>query len=75
MFKINEGVSRPEFPVKLIACNQLTGVFEETDQNLDRLPFQPDFAALLLEFARTQVKLEDAEPNCTRGWHGCAHCC
>ena len=31
------------------------------NQSLDRLPIKPDFAALLLEFPRTQVKLED--PN------------
>ena len=31
------------------------------NQSLDRLPFKPDFAALLLEFPRTQVKLEDPE--------------
>ena len=74
MFKVHEGVSGPEFPVKLFARNQLTGAFEETDQNLDRLPFKPDFAALLLEFARTQVKLEDPESNQTRGWRRRSHC-
>ena len=56
MFKVDEGVGGPEFPVKLFARNQLTGVFQKTDQNLDRLPFKPDFAALLLEFARTQSR-------------------
>ena len=74
MFKVYEGVSGPEFPVKLFARNQLTGVFEKTDQNLDRLPFKPDLAALLLEFARTQVKLEDPESDQTRGWHDWSHC-
>src|SRR5205823_7996041 len=51
----------------------LTGAFEQTDENPDRLPFNPDLAALLLEFARTQVKLEDPESNQTRGWHW-SHC-
>lgn len=46
----------------------------EPNQSLDRLPFKPDFAALLLEFARTQVKLEDAESDQTRGWHDWSHC-
>jgi hypothetical protein len=68
MFKVYECVSRPEFPVKLVARNQFTGIFEKTDQNLDRLPFKPDFAALLLEFARTQVELEDPESDHARGW-------
>src|SRR5579864_7225672 len=74
MFEVYEGVSGPEFPVKLFARYQLTGVFEKTDQNLDRLPLKPDFAALLLEFARTHVKLEDPESNQTRGWHRWSHC-
>jgi hypothetical protein len=68
MFKVYERVSGPEFPVKLFTRNQLAGVFQKTDQNLDRLPFKPDFAALLLEFARVQVKLEDPESNQTGGW-------
>jgi len=53
MFEVNKRVSRPKFPVKLFARNQLTGIFQQTDQDLDRLPFEPDFAALFLEFART----------------------
>jgi hypothetical protein len=36
--------------VKLFARDQLAWAFEETDENLDRLPLKPDFAALLLEF-------------------------
>jgi hypothetical protein len=47
MFKIHVSVGGPEFPAKLFARNQLTGAFEKADQNLDRLPLQPDFAALL----------------------------
>jgi hypothetical protein len=73
MFKVHESVSGPEFPVKLFARDQLTGAFEETDQDLDRLSFKPDFAALLLEFARTQVKLEDPESDQTPGWHRWSH--
>src|SRR5579863_5276253 len=74
MFKVYEGVSGPEFPVKVFARNQLAGAFEEADQNLDRLPFKTDFASLLLEFPRTQVKLEDPESDQTRGWHRWSHC-
>jgi hypothetical protein len=73
VFKINEGISGPEFPVKLLARNQLTGVFEETDQNLDRLPFQADFATLLLEFTRAQIEFEDPEPDQARGWCHWSH--
>src|ERR1700722_11222143 len=74
MFKIHKGVCRPELAVKLFARSQLAGVLEQTNQNRDRLPFQPDLAALLLKFARTQIKLEDAEPNRTREWYRWAHC-
>jgi hypothetical protein len=73
MFKVYEGVSGPEFAVKLFARNQFTGVFEKADQNPDRLPFKPDLAALLLEFARTQVELKDPESDQTRGWYGWSH--
>src|SRR5580700_3758488 len=47
MFKIHKGVCRPELAVKLFARNQLAGALEEANQNLDRLPLQPDLAALL----------------------------
>src|SRR5580698_815527 len=73
MLKIHKGVRRPELAMKLFASNELSGVLEETHQNLDRLPFQPDLAALLLQLARTQIKLEDAEANHTRGWYCWAH--
>src|SRR5579864_4828301 len=73
MFKIHEGVRRPELSSKLFASNQLSRVLEQTHQNLHRLPFQPDLAALLLEFGRTQIKLEDAEPNRSWRWHGWPH--
>jgi hypothetical protein len=48
--------------VKHFACYQLAWIFEKTDENLDRLPFQADFAALFLKFARARVELEDPEP-------------
>ena len=67
MFKVDEGVGGPEFPVKLLPRNQLTGVFEETNQDLDRLPFKPDFSAPLQELARPQIKLEEPESNQMRG--------
>jgi hypothetical protein len=69
MFKVDEGVGGPEFPMKLLARNQLTGVVEETDQDLNRLPFKPDFSALPLELAGTQIKLEDPESNQPRQWY------
>ena len=74
MLKVDEGVGGPKFPVKLFARNQLTWVFEETDQDLNRLPFKPDFSALPLELARTQIKLEDPESDQTRGWYHWSHC-
>lgn len=74
MFEVNEGIRGPEFSVKLLARNQLTGVFQQTDQDLDWLPFQPDFAALLLELARAQIKLEDPKSDETRGWYRRFHC-
>ena len=69
MFKVDEGVGGPKFPVKLLARNQLAGVLEETNQDLNRLPFKPDFSALPLELARTQIQLEDPESDQARGWY------
>jgi len=69
MFKIHIGVSRPEPLAKLVARNQFAGAFEKADQNLNRLPLQPDFTALLPELPRTQVKLEEPESQRTGSWH------
>ena len=68
MLKVDEGVGGPKFPVRLFARNQLTGVLEESHQDLNRLPFKPDLSALLPELARMQIKLEDPESDQTWGW-------
>jgi hypothetical protein len=60
--------------VKLFARHQLAGVFEETDQHLNRLPFKPDFSTLPLKLARAQIKLENPESDPTRGWYHWFHC-
>ncbi len=73
MLKVYECVSGPKFPVKLFARNQLTRAFEKTDQNLDGLPFETYFVAVLPEFARTYVKLEDPKPDDTRTWNRWPH--
>jgi hypothetical protein len=61
LLKVHKCIGRPEFLVKHFACNQFARIFEETDEDPDRLPFQPDLAALFPEFARTQIELEDPE--------------
>jgi hypothetical protein len=73
MFKIHVGVSRPEFPVKLFSCNKLTGILEKADKNMYRLPFEPDFAALLPEFARTHVDFEHPKSDGSGRWHSRSH--
>jgi hypothetical protein len=59
--------------MELFPGNQLTLFFEETDQDLNRLAFQPDLSALLLELARMQIKLEESESDQTRGWRRWSH--
>jgi hypothetical protein len=73
MFKVHEGVSRPEFLTQLFARNQLAWLFEKAGEDLDWLPLQPDFAALLRQLPGTQVKLEKPESQCTRSWHRWSH--
>ena len=74
MFKIHVGVSGPESLAKLVARNQLAGILEKAEKNLYGLPLKPDFAALLPEFSRTQIDLEDAESEGSRGWYRRSHC-
>ena len=47
--------------MKRFASDQFARILKETDEDLDRLPFQPNLAALFLEFARTLIELEDPE--------------
>ena len=61
LLKVHKCIGRPEFLVKRFAGNQFARIFEEAEEDLNRLPFQPDLAALFLEFARTQIELEDPE--------------
>jgi hypothetical protein len=74
VFEVDEGIRGPELPVKLFPRNHFSRVFQEADQNLDRLSFKPDFAALLPEFGRAQVKLEDPKSDDTRAWQYWSHC-
>jgi hypothetical protein len=55
--------------VQFFAGNQLTGILEETDQDLNGLSFQPDLSTVFPEFTRTQVEFEDPESDETWGWH------
>src|ERR1700719_1141542 len=65
VFEVHVSVGGPEFSAKLFARNQLTGTLQKADQNLNRLPLQTDFAALLRQLRRTQVKLEQPKSQRT----------
>ena len=73
VFKIPVGFGGPEPLAQLIARNQLAGILEKAEKNLYGLPLKPDFAALLPEFSRTHVELEDAEPEGSRGRYHWSH--
>jgi hypothetical protein len=51
----------PKFLMELFASDQLARVLEEHGQNLKGLFLQPDFAAVLEQLTRSQVRLEDPE--------------
>jgi hypothetical protein len=59
--------------VKRFAGYQFARILEEAEEDLNRLTFQPDLAALFLEFARSQIELEDPESYEMRAWRRGAH--
>jgi len=72
--KVNKCIGGPKFSVKLFARNQFARSFQQTHQNLKRLPLQPDLSALLLQLARTQVQLKNTESDQTRRWYHWSEC-
>ena len=61
MIKIHEGVRRPEPAAEGFAGNHLPGMFQEHQENLERLFLELDFDALLAQLTSCGVRFEAAE--------------
>jgi hypothetical protein len=74
VFKVNEGIVRPETLADLFSRHHLAGPLEERGENLERSLLELDFVAIAPHFTASKVyfKLSDAEArNCYRWYlHG-----
>jgi hypothetical protein len=74
VFKVNEGIGRPETLADLFSRHHLAGPLEERGENLERSLLELDFVAIAPHFTASKVyfKLSDAEArNCYRWYlHG-----
>src|SRR5215469_2486063 len=72
--EIHESVCGPKFFLKFLTGYDLAGVLKQHYQDLEGLFLKPDLQAVLAQFARTQIHLEDAESESPRKmlslWHG-----
>ena len=49
--------------VQFIPCDDLARILQQQSQHPKRLLLEPDFQAVLVQLARTEIHLEHAEPN------------
>ena len=61
MIEIYESVGRPEFGAEVLAADDLARTFEQNGENLKRLLLQLDLGSVAKQFARPQVRFEDAK--------------
>src|SRR5690348_3937898 len=65
MFKIHEGVGRPQSPSYLLAGNHFPRFLQQDGKDAKRLAWQPDAHSVLPQFPRGKVYLEDAKAEDT----------
>ena len=63
MFKVDEGVGRPQSLSQILSCDELAGTVQQCLENLKRLIGKIDPDATLPQFARVQIQLEGAEAD------------
>jgi len=72
--EINEGVGGPKLFLKLLASDNLAGMFEERGEHLERLLLKADSQAMLAQFASSKVQFENSEAEAAAQlmvfWHG-----
>ena len=71
MFKVNEGIGRPETLADLFPRHHLAGSQEERGENLEGSLLELDFVAVAPHLTASKVyfKLSDAEARNCCGWY------
>jgi len=64
--EVNEGISRPQAIVQIVASDDLSRLFQNQRQYLERLLLDFDLDAATAELAGVQVKLENAKATRAR---------
>ena len=72
--EIHERVRGPEFLLKFLATDDLTGVLEQHLQHLEGLLLEPDSQAALAQFASPKIHLEDPKSEPPANLIVCRHC-
>jgi hypothetical protein len=67
VLEVAKRLGRPELLLQLFASDEFSGAKQQRFENLKRLPGQTDSDALFAEFPSTQVDLEDAKADDSRG--------
>jgi hypothetical protein len=71
VFKVNEGIGRPETLADLFPRHHLAGPLEERGENLEGSLLELDFVAVAPHFTASKVyfKLSDTEARNCYGWY------
>ena len=67
MVEIHEGVGGPKFLAQFLARDHIAGALQQQGQHLERLLLQAKLRAVLAQFARGEVELEDSKPRDSAG--------
>src|SRR5580700_8184861 len=59
--EIHEGVRRPEFFLKFLACYDVTVALKQNHQDFKRLFLKPDSQAMFPQLARLEIHFEDSK--------------
>src|ERR1700747_2618033 len=65
LLEIHKRVSWPQLLLQFFPCDGLAGTLKQHDEDVYRLPLQPDLHPLFAEFSSSRIKLEHAK---TEGW-------
>jgi hypothetical protein len=63
MVEIDEGVVWPKLLAQLVSSNQLTGVVQQNEKNLERLLLEPDTYPVPAQFRQVTINFKDTEAS------------
>jgi hypothetical protein len=73
LFKVNKRVGRPKVLLQFFPGDSLARTLQQHDQDVDRLPLQPDLHPLFAEFPGFRIELEHAKAEGRRNGTGSLH--